>query len=166
MSDPAHGAGLSHTDQPSELAGQLLTAVNRLAFQLRAPATRQGITPSRLAVLAALGRAGPQRLGCLAEQLGVAAASMSRLADVLEEAGLALRTVDAADRRAMQLSLTKHGADVLAELRQEGTEALSMQIESLPPEQAAALRAALPVLESLADGYPNEPVTDTREHET
>lgn len=161
MSGPAQSTTSSDTKQPSELAGQLRSAVNRLAFQLRAPATRHGITPSRLAVLAALGRAGPQRLGCLAEQLGIAAASMSRLADVLQEAGLAQRSIDAADRRAMQLSLTKHGADLLAELRQEGTAALSTQIACLPPEQAAALRAAVPVLESLADGYPKESVTDT-----
>ena len=39
-----------------DLAGSLRTELSRLAFHLRTPATRSGITPTRLAALAALAR--------------------------------------------------------------------------------------------------------------
>jgi len=39
-----------------DLAGSLRTEVSRLAYHLRVPATKSGITPTRLAALAALAR--------------------------------------------------------------------------------------------------------------
>jgi hypothetical protein len=39
-----------------DLAGSLRTELSRLAFHLRTPATKSGITPTRLAALAALAR--------------------------------------------------------------------------------------------------------------
>jgi len=36
------------------LAGSLRTEINRLAYHLRRPATKSGLTPTRLAALAAL----------------------------------------------------------------------------------------------------------------
>ena len=49
------GGGAGSAD---ELAGSLRTEVNRLAYHLRVPATKSGITPTRLAALAALARHG------------------------------------------------------------------------------------------------------------
>ena len=43
------GEGAASAD---ELAGSLRTEVNRLAYHLRVPATKSGITPTRLAALA------------------------------------------------------------------------------------------------------------------
>ena len=39
-----------------DLAGSLRTELSRLAYHLRIPATKSGITPTRLAALAALAR--------------------------------------------------------------------------------------------------------------
>lgn len=137
----------------AELAGELRTVINRLAFQLRAPAMRNGITPTRLSTLAALERSGPLRPGDLAGRLGITAASMSRLCDALEDAGLVRRTPDPRDHRATRLEVTGHGTAKLAEVRRAGTQEMVEDIGELAPEDRDALAAALPVLASLADKH-------------
>ncbi|HEY6932137.1 MAG TPA: MarR family transcriptional regulator [Marmoricola sp.] len=137
----------------AELAGGLRTVINRLAFHLRAPAMQSGITPTRLSALVALELSGPMRPGALAARLGITAASMSRLCDALEESGLVRRTPDPDDHRATRLRLTEEGAQALARIRRAGTAELVADISGLPPDQRAALEAALPVLVSLADKH-------------
>lgn len=140
-------------DRACELAGRLRTVTNRLAFHLRSPAARHGITPTRLAALAALAATGPRRLGDLATQLGITAASMSRLAEILQSAGWVRREPDPDDHRALRLSLTEHGVATLDSLRKEGTSRLTHDILDLTPDQRDALAAALPVLDVLADKW-------------
>lgn len=151
---PRDGYGLPRDGQAAgELAGRLRTTINRLAFHLRGPATRQGITPTRLAAMAALRAAGTLRPGDLAIRLGISAVSMSRLTDVLAEGGLVERNPDPDDRRACLLRLTTGGAAALESLRQEGTGQLREDLIGLTPKEFAALSAALPILESLADRH-------------
>lgn len=147
-SDPA---GTEAMELACELAGRLRTVTNRLAFHLRSPVTRQGLTPTRLAALAALATAGPRRLGDLATQLGMTAASMSRLAEILETARWVHREPDPDDHRAHRLRLTEHGATTLDGLRTEGTSRLTQDILDLTPDEREVLAAALPVLDALAD---------------
>lgn len=137
----------------AELAGGLRTAVNRLGFHLRTPATRHGITPTRLSALVALRKSGPQRPGDIASWLGISAASMSRLTEALEDGHWVERSADPSDRRAYLLTLTEHGVRALEELRREGTSQLTEDILSLTAQQRAALAAALPVLIALADRH-------------
>src|SRR5450759_2559718 len=67
-----------------DLAGSLRTEINRLAYHLRRPATKSGITPTRLAALAALARHDQGcRQGDLAVEMGVSPASMTRLVDIM-----------------------------------------------------------------------------------
>jgi DNA-binding MarR family transcriptional regulator len=135
------------------LAAELRTAVNRLAFFLRRDAGRRDVTPSRLAALAALDRGGPQRPGDLAARLGISAASMSRLTEVLEAGGWVRRTPDAADRRAFVLDLTDEGTATLNDVRREGTGRLADDVAQLSPSDRETLSAALPVLMALADRH-------------
>ncbi len=144
-------AGHGSAEPPGEVAGRLRTAINRLAFHLRKPATAQGITPTRLSVLAALGAAGPHRPGDLADKLGVSPASMSRLVDVLTEAGWVDRAADPDDNRASLLTLSSDGQGILDGLRQESTSRLTADVAGLTAAERKALQAALPVLEKLAD---------------
>jgi DNA-binding MarR family transcriptional regulator len=134
-----------------ELAGQLRTVVSRLAFHLRTPATRDGITPTRLAALAALSATGPCRLGDLAAQLGIGAGSMSRLAEILEDSGWVRRQDDPDDHRACLVALTEVGAGTLDRLRRESTSWLTGDLSSLSRSQRRTLTEAIPVLEALAD---------------
>lgn len=140
-------------DSVGELAGGLRTVVNRLAYALRTPVARDGITPTRLAGLMVLKKRGPLRPSALAERLDITAASASRLIDILVDGGWAQRAADPADGRASLLSLSPHGAATLEKLRREGTGELATGIEELTADDRAALAAALPVLVTLADGY-------------
>lgn len=137
----------------SDVAGELRTVVTRLAYWLRTPAMRSGITPSRLTTLAILDRRGPMRPSALADKLGITAASMSRLSEALGSAGLLRRTPDPDDQRAHRLALTDRGVKALADVRSEGAAELAADIEALAPDDREALLAALPVLAALADEH-------------
>jgi len=100
-------AGVCSVD---DLAGSLRTEINRLAYHLRTPATKSGITPTRLAALAALARHDHGcRQGDLAVEMGISAASMTRLVDILIDANWVLRQRDQSDARAFVLQLSDHG---------------------------------------------------------
>jgi DNA-binding MarR family transcriptional regulator len=135
-----------------DLAGSLRTEVNRLAYHLRVPATRSGITPTRLAALSALARHGDGlRQGDLAVQMGVSPASMTRLVDIMVEAGWVVRERDPSDARAHQLRLSAHGRRTLDGLRSESTSRLSADLEKLSDDERRTLAAAIPILRGIAD---------------
>jgi DNA-binding MarR family transcriptional regulator len=136
-----------------ELAGGLRTVVNRLAYALRSPVAKDGITPTRLSALMTLKKCGPLRPGDLAARLSISAASASRLIDVLIEGEWIRREPDPDDRRASLISLSAHGEEALEKLRREGTGELAAGIEALPPDQRESLAAALPALVALADHF-------------
>lgn len=134
-------------------AARLRRAALRLAYGLRAPATRYGLTPSRLAALVILGKQGPMRVGDVARELNIAVPSASRLLDVLAESGFVERRDDPTDRRAFLVSLTADGARILEDVRAEGIQELAGHLASLTAAQRAAAEAALPALEALADAF-------------
>ena len=134
-------------------AARLRRAALRLAYGLRAPATRYGLTPSRLAALVILGKQGPMRVGDVARELNIAVPSASRLLDVLAESGFVERRDDPTDRRAFLVSLTAGGARILEDVRAEGIQELVGHLASLTAAQGAAVEAALPALEALADAF-------------
>jgi DNA-binding MarR family transcriptional regulator len=104
----------------TRLAGELRTEVGRLAYHLRTPATRSGITPTRLAALAALTRyPNGVRQGDLAERMNMAAPSMTRLVEILEEAGWVERRRDPTDQRCLLLVLSPRGHTTVGMLRDE-----------------------------------------------
>ncbi|MBO0844416.1 MAG: MarR family transcriptional regulator [Nocardioides sp.] len=142
---------------PSEhtrLAGEVRTEVNRLAYHLRTPATRSGITPTRLAALAALARfPDGVRQGDLAELMNVSAPSMTRLVEIMSDAGWIERRRDPHDQRCLLLALSPVGVKTLDTLRDESATQLSEELDDLTPEERAALAAAVPVLRKLADRH-------------
>jgi DNA-binding MarR family transcriptional regulator len=135
-----------------DLAGSLRTELTRLAYHLRIPATKSGITPTRLAALAALARHDQGcRQGDLAVEMGISPASMTRLADIMVEAKWVLRQRDPSDARAFVLRLSGHGRRTLDSLRSEGTSQLSRDIEHLNVDERRTLAAAIPILRGIAD---------------
>jgi DNA-binding MarR family transcriptional regulator len=134
------------------LAGDLRAEVNRLAYHLRAPAHRSGITPTRLAALAALAHAETGlRAGDLAARMGISPASTSRLIEILVDAGWADRARDPEDARAVLLTLTVLGRQAIERLRQENVAKLAADLAALEPDDRAALAAAVPLLRALSD---------------
>lgn len=138
----------------TRLAGEVRTEVNRLAYHLRTPATRSGITPTRLTALSALTRyPDGVRQGDLAELMNVSAPSMTRLVEILEEAGWVERRRDPDDQRCLLLVLSPVGRKTLDTLRDESASVLSEELAELTPDERAALAAAVPVLRKLADRH-------------
>lgn len=138
----------------TRLAGDLRTEVNRLAYHLRRPATRSGVTPTRLAALAALTHyPDGVRQGDLAELMNMSAPSMTRLVEILEEAGWIERRRDPVDQRCLLLVLSPVGHKTLETLREESATVLSEELANLSPDERAALAAAVPVLRKLVDRH-------------
>jgi DNA-binding MarR family transcriptional regulator len=61
------------------------------------------------------------------------------------------------DARASTLVVTAEGHAILERIRQENTVMLADSLRTLSPDQLAALTAALPALEQLADATPADP---------
>lgn len=138
----------------SRLAGEVRTEIGRLAYHLRTPATRSGITPTRLAALAALARyPDGVRQGDLAELMNVSAPSMTRLVEILEEAGWVERRRDPADQRCLLLVLSPLGRKMIETVRDEAATQLSEELAALSADERAALAAAVPVLRKIADRH-------------
>lgn len=130
-------------------AARLRVAVLRLARRLRKH-DLAGLTPSQLSTLATVGKSGPVRLGDLAAAERIAPSTLTRLINVLESLGYVRRVADTGDARAYLVSLTDPGRDALERIKDEATSLLTDILTTLPPDQLAALAAALPALEQLA----------------
>lgn len=149
---PTSTAGTAYAVDPNELAGRLRTVVLRMSHQLRGPVDKHGLTPTRLAVLAALKEANaPVRPGDLAARLAISPPGMSRLVEILEHAGWVRRQPDPGDQRACLLSLTSDGHATMAGLARQSAGRLASDVAALGPAEQARLAAALEVLEHLAE---------------
>jgi len=142
-------------DTPEVDVTRLRVAIARLSRRLRKHELA-GLTPTQLAALATVERTGPLRLGDLAAAERIAPSTLTRLVSVLEEHGYVKRCAVPGDARAWTLVVTPRGHEVLDRIRQENTLLLADSLLTLSPEQLAALAAALPALEKLADVAPSD----------
>jgi DNA-binding MarR family transcriptional regulator len=140
------------TDVDTELASRLRLAVTRLARRLRQEAASGGVSPSQLATLATIERHGPLPLGELAARERVQPPTMTRIVAGLEETRLVARHPDANDRRVARIAVTPAGARFLAKHRGRKDVFLARRLEAFSPEEADAVRRALPLLERLVEG--------------
>lgn len=135
---------------------RLRVAIARLSRRLRRHELA-GLTPTQLAALSTVERSGPLRLGDLAAAERVAPSTLTRMVSALEERGYVKRRAVPGDARAWELAVTVSGREVLDRIRQESTVLLADSLLMLSPDQLAALAAALPALEHLADAAPHSP---------
>ena len=78
---------------------------------------------------------------------------MTRLVEIMTEAGWIERDRDPSDQRALLLVLTPVGRKTLDTLRNESASLLSAELADLTAAERAALAAAVPVLRKLADRH-------------
>ena len=129
------------------LAGQLddvVTGLRRLTLP------REGLSLTALATLATLRRQGPTRLTELAAAEGVAQPSMTTLVARLAGQGLVERQGDPTDRRAVLLSLTDAGAQLLEQRRADRAGRLLGPLAGLTDDDVRRISDALPALARLA----------------
>lgn len=138
----------THTDL--DAAARLRTAIARLGRRLRESTPSTGLTQTELSVLFSVGRLGPLGMSELARLEDLNPTMLSRIVARLAERGLLERGTHPDDGRAVVVRTTEEGAALRDRMRRARTDALARELDLLTPEDAAALEAALPVLESLA----------------
>jgi len=142
MSTDVTSAGETSLASAAAVYGLLATLLRR------AP---RDISLTSLATLSTLNRTGTKRITELAAIEGVTQPSMTTLIASLERQGLVERGGDPNDKRVSLVSLTEAGREYMLHRRQAGTEALATLVSELPPDEAAALAAAIPALVRLRD---------------
>jgi DNA-binding MarR family transcriptional regulator len=128
--------------------------IGEALYGLLALAVKHGpreISLTAASTLATLDRTGARRLTDLAVIEGVTQPSMSVLVTGLEQAGLAERRPDPADKRVVLVALTDAGAAYIRSRRRAGAATFADLIDKLPGEEAAALAAAVPALNHLRE---------------
>jgi DNA-binding MarR family transcriptional regulator len=118
------------------------------AWAIRSTAGRD-LSLTTAATLATLDRDGPQRLSDLAARQGVTQPSMTALVTRLERDGLAVRGDDPSDRRAVVVTLTDAGREVLVSRRTRRASRLADLLDGLGPEDRAVIEAAAGALSRL-----------------
>ena len=76
---------------------------------------------------------------------------LSRVIGKLDEYGLMKRLRDPDDFRAARVEVTPKGRDVYQRITAQRSAVISESVTGLPADQQAALAAALPALENLAE---------------
>ena len=130
---------------------RLRRVITMLARQLNASSTGAGLTPSQASVLGLIVARGPLTLADLGDLEGLNPTMLSRVISRLAAMGLIVRVPDPADLRSVSVVSTPDGKQVDQEIKARRAAAVSRCIELLPAPQAAALTAALPALEDLAE---------------
>ena len=129
---------------------RLAEGIVRLWMELQrhkegAPSTYELTTTQALALRVAVTE-GPQRMGALAERLGVTVATASRTVDALASAGLVRRDADPADARAVQVSPTPRGRREFRLRKERFARALARLSDELSEIERRQLADALETL--------------------
>lgn len=107
----------SPSDLASQVADLLQAVTHRLRRESRADLGARGVTMAHMRALRVLARTPTApRMSELADALGIARRSATSVVDELEARHLVDRTHDPADRRAVTISMTAAGRDLVDEV--------------------------------------------------
>lgn len=129
----------------------LRLAILRISRRIRLERADEDVTDGQLSVLFVLWKEGPQTLSSLAEHERVTPPSMNRTVNALVEKALVTRTGSPDDGRKVLIEATDAGLEIARETKRRRVAWFSRQLETLEPEQRAALNLAAPILRELAD---------------
>jgi len=142
----------SSTPPPADTARRLRVAAARID-RLSAHEVLHGrLTRTQFLVLGAMARHDRLRVSDLASREGLNQTMVSRTLSGLERSGLARRSPDPSDGRAVVAQITADGLRLHEQLQQERSALIQEYLDELAPEAEAALVTALPLLEGLAAG--------------
>ena len=130
----------------ADLVARLRRAMRRSA---RANLPALPLSVAQLELLSVIEERPGSRPGELAHALRLAPNTVRTLATTLAAGGMLQRGASAADKRAVEYSLTPAGAAHVASWRQVNGESLATAVEALPGPDREVLRQALPVLDRL-----------------
>jgi DNA-binding MarR family transcriptional regulator len=133
------------------VAARLRPVLLRLNRELRRELAPLGVTGGQAALLHVIKTSPGIGVRQLAVRENISAAAISNAVGRLETAGLVLRVVSDRDRRRVGLYVTEAGEAVLRAVRSRRTAWLASRLRRLPPEELAAVEAALVPLAALLD---------------
>lgn len=112
-----------------------------------------GVSPHQVGLLVSIKYAPGVTVGELASEERVSTAAMSKRVSRLERDGLVTRTQSDSDRRCVGLTLTDEGQRTLRRVRSRRTAWLASRLDTLEPQELAAVAAALePLAQLLREG--------------
>ncbi len=144
MKRSAGRAGDAHA-----IAERIHAAAIRLLRRLRKTDAASGLSGPKSSALSVLVFGGPQTLKDLAAAEQVRAPTMSRLVAELEGEGLATKTADKDDKRALRIAATAKGRALLEAGRDRRLDVLTRQVERLGGTERKVLRRAGEILARL-----------------
>jgi len=124
-------------------------------FRLLLARTSIPVSRTEASVLAALAQR-PRRITELAARERVTQPAITLLVNRLEARGWAERHADAADRRAVQVTLTPSGREALEQLRREYRALVHEELATLPNEDLCTLARAIEILDSVIERLDKE----------
>jgi DNA-binding MarR family transcriptional regulator len=134
----------------TETLSKLRGVISRLARELNATATGEGLTPTQASVLGLIAFRGPLGLTELAQLEGLNPTMLSRVVGRLTELGLIQRDPNPADLRAIRVEATDAGRHLHERVKLLRTEAIGTCLDQLPEVSARSIIDALPALDELA----------------
>lgn len=137
------------TASPHLVADRLHSAAIHLLRRLRRVDEASGLSAARLSALAVLVFGGPATPGELAAAERVRPPTMTRLVQGLVRDGLARRTPDARDGRAVRIHATAKGRRILQAGRERRVALLASRLADLPERELELLARASALLETI-----------------
>ena len=112
------------------------------------------VSAPQLRVLVLTARRGPWNMAALAEALQVHASNATRTVDRLVGAGLVLRRESPVDRRNVELTLSRHGRELVRSVMEHRRRALEQVLRAMP---AGRRRELVPALLAFAEAAGEPP---------
>jgi DNA-binding MarR family transcriptional regulator len=112
------------------------------------------LTPPQFWALKTIQELDRTKMSPLADRLGLSMGAASTLVDRLVSRGFVERAADAADRRAVHVSLSAEGRRVLAEAQEAKRGLATQTFDRIPPERRAEVLAAIEVLAGALEAVP------------
>lgn len=134
----------------TETLSKLRGVISKLARELNATATGEGLTPTQASVLGLITFRGPLGLTELAQLEGLNPTMLSRVVGRLTELGLIQRDPNPDDLRAIRVESTEAGRQLHERVKLLRVEAIGSCLDQLPEQTARTIIEALPALEDLA----------------
>jgi DNA-binding MarR family transcriptional regulator len=129
------------------LADRLHSTAIHLLRQVRVQDSGTGLAPARLSALSVLVFGGAMSLNALARAEQVRPPTMSRIVDALEAAGLARRTANQQDRRAVVIQATEKGAAILWQGRKRRVKFLARHLSRLSDAERKQIENAVKAIQ-------------------
>jgi DNA-binding MarR family transcriptional regulator len=130
-----------------DLADRLHSTAIHLLRQVRVEDAATGIAPARLSALSVLVFGGAMSLNDLARAEQVRPPTMSRIVDALEAEGLARRTVNPQDRRAIVIEATEKGTAILWQGRKRRVKFLAKRLLRLGEAERKQIELAVQAIQ-------------------